>query len=498
MEALQPSTSTYPGCILFAFLPNSKLEKQLAALIQSDEFLGLSISAQDTVFFNIANNGIDRHPIQVAAFSDATEWEYSLQLSSSVIMKDISAMRNVLLLFAFGLLLFCFFVTVVSSTRIASPIQELLLLLQTKADPPPERNEMGFINHRIRELLNERENLRHQIDRQLPELISYYLAMLSTAPPTDAPRLLEEMDLLMLPKEHACWNCCLLTLKSSSGLQLAVQPISFILLELQKLPFEDMEIYPARVGGRLLFLVHYDQAEQFTAWIVKLLEQFPESVASLGEQVASMEEIPASIRQAQTISNYRISYSGYRVLRWPKENETVPYYYFPAEKESQFSVCLRTGNYESSKTIIREICERNRVDPRVGPDAVAACLGSIGQILQRIAAEAGLVFESPGISENADLLLEQVKKVCSAIQANSGQRALILNNIAEYIDSSLYDGQLSLQYVGEHFGVSVSFISKAFKEKKDKIFSPLSTPGGWNLPRNCFCKIMTLWRWREW
>lgn len=461
LRSIQPLNSYVERGVIYAYIPKSVLVNNMKAVINSKEFLKVTIMDKGNSFIDISSNEKDE-AIEISTKSEITGWEYRLLISKKAVLQDIAIMRNILLSTVMGLLLVCIAMSAVFSQRIYQPVRDLLMHFNRNGAGADD--EFFYINNSIIKLLEEQGDLRFRIEELKPSWISCsIIKMLIGDGDLDGDAQNKLQEVVMLTKRKF-FNICILIRRLPNGLQVSAQPIPKVRLILDKIP-GDIKIYIAELIDQTILLVNYESTQDFSSWLVQLLDLCPEVVAVVGEQVTDLSMIRKSYEKANLASKYRKVQTGYRVLRWEENDSMYEGYYLPINMEMQVLIYLQTGSTEQVCSLINEIYQKNMQDSNSHKVYWDDLMESIYKLLETVADKAKIMLEPTTVPLSLQYLMKQAEYICMSINHGSNCRTLILENIVEYVNASIENKDLSLQYVAQKFNISTSFVSKAFKEK---------------------------------
>ncbi|WP_028612307.1 AraC family transcriptional regulator [Paenibacillus harenae] len=164
-------------------------------------------------------------------------------------------------------------------------------------------------------------------------------------------------------------------------------------------------------------------------------------------------------------------------------------YYYPIQTEQQLMNYVRAGDDEKAETIVREIIERNVTHPMVSVGLVKCLMFNLIGTLINTLNEIGdmqdsVVMDTSGkidellacenIRDMEQRFIEILKEVCEYTafkrkqQQQTARGAVLQERSAEiiaYIEKNYTDANLNITMIGEHFGMTQTYLSKLFKEQ---------------------------------
>jgi AraC-like DNA-binding protein len=208
-------------------------------------------------------------------------------------------------------------------------------------------------------------------------------------------------------------------------------------------------------SDRTLLILQYNGEDEFNRWMDSVLGLYPDGILAAGCAADSIAGLADSYTDANRICDFRLTQSGYRALGLHTEAQG---YYFPFEAEADLMLALWTGNQTRAESLVKEIVAKN-----------AGSNGSLVEVyrgLEHILRTVSADIET--LPASAELLEEwfswQVAVICMTQSHSDDKHGLDPKLLLEVVDSSIQNPNLSLQYVADRFDVSVSLISRVFKE----------------------------------
>jgi AraC-like DNA-binding protein len=120
-------------------------------------------------------------------------------------------------------------------------------------------------------------------------------------------------------------------------------------------------------------------------------------------------------------------------------------------------IALRTGNRENAEAIIRKLFNTGETED-----------GKIPELEQLFRSVSDRVESAPLCRAEAEAwAFREADRICSMFSGGTIDHELLL----EFVDFSIQNPGLSLQYVADRFGVSMSLVSKIFKESSGMGFN---------------------------
>jgi AraC-like DNA-binding protein/Tfp pilus assembly protein PilO len=417
---LPDSPST--GAALISFIPDEELLRFMDMIRDSTEFVYVSVNSGDSLIFRdgeVSGKGSDVFTLTTA--SQVTGWNYELGISRSALLNSISSLRNFLFLIVAAILLVCLILSARFTTSLYRPVREILNLLSNNA--VESGNELEQIKSNIADLKNRRDQLEEMAREHVPMLLSYYYSVLLLGGQRDAEKTAAELEKLG-QRSYPLNRVCILITMTPGGVAFASRPAPAVQADFDKLGLS-LDIFTISLSGRIVVIVRYEREEDFSLWLEGVHRTIMGSAMAAGNPVAAISDLPASYARANRDAGFRLA-------------------------KSDLMIALRTGNRKDAGSMIRKILA-----------AETSERGEILELEQLFRSVSDHVEPFPRQpSEAESWALRQADHICALRSGGAIDHTLLL----EFVDYSIQNPGLSLQYVADKFNVSVSLVSKAFKD----------------------------------
>jgi AraC-like DNA-binding protein len=424
----QPS----PGAVLISFIPDERLFRAMDSTRESNEFVSLTVSREGAVMYRFdafGGEGGVKGAIALEANSELTGWDYELTISRSVLLRDISYMRNILFFVVGGILLVCLLMSALFTTSLYRPIRETLGLLSINT--VKSSNELEQIKSSIALLKGRREELEEMAKEHLPLLLSYYYSSLLIGLPEERLKNAEELEKL-LGRLYPLNRAGILISAAPNGAVLLPRPVLMVQAEIDRLDYPP-DLHIIGLSGRTVLIIRYEKEADYTAWLAAVSEKFAGTVVAVGRPSPSIAGLYDSYKDANREAGFRLA-------------------------GSDLMIALRMGNSVEAEAMIRKMLE----------DMDSEGKGSqLEQLFRAISDNVDPPPHDESGAEFRDWAFRNVQNIC----AFPRDRAIDPKFLMELVDSSIQNPNLSLQYIAGRFGVSVSLISKTFKEAEGTGFN---------------------------
>lgn len=419
-----------PGAVLISFIPDERLFRAMDSIMESNEFVSLTVSREgETMYrFGAGGEGV-KGAIALEVNSEIIGWNYELTISRSALLRDISYMRNILFFVVGGILLICLLMSALFTTNLYRPIRETLGLLSINT--VKSSNELEQIKSSIALLKGRREELEEMAKEHLPLLLSYYYSSLFIGLPEERLKNAEELEKL-LARLYPLNRAGILISMMPNGAALLPKPALMIQAEIDRLDYP-LDLHIIGLSGRIVFIIRYEKEADYAAWLAAVSEKFAGAVVAVGEPSSSIAGLYDSYKDANREAGFRLA-------------------------GSDLMVALKMGNSVEAEAMIRKMLEDMDSEDKGA---------QLEQLFRAISDTVDPPPQNKSGAEFRDWAFRNVQNICASPQ----DRAIDPKFLLELVDSSIQNPNLSLQYIADRFGVSVSLISKTFKEVEGTGFS---------------------------
>jgi AraC-like DNA-binding protein len=415
---LPDSPST--GAALISFISHEQLLRFMDIIRDSNEFVRISVNHGDDIILREGDlSGGSSGLFMLTTVSPVTGWSYELAISRSALLKDISAMRTFLFLIVAAILLVCLFLSALFTTSLYRPVKEILNLLSNNV--VNNRNELEQIKSNIAELKNRRDELETMSREHVPMLLSYYYGALLLGAEQDAEKTAAEIEKLN-GRSYPLNRICVLNRAPGA---FAPRPASAVQADFDNLKLPP-DIFTISLSGRIVAIVRYEREEDFPLWLERIHRTIAGSTLAAGNPVPAIAGLPESYAAANRDAGFKLA-------------------------KSDLMIALRTGNRKNAEAIIKTILDARASDGEEGGKNI-----ELEQLFRSVSDQT----EPLPAEKTRDWAFRQADRICSLFSGHAIDHRLLL----EFVDFSIQNPALSLQYVADRFDVSVSLISKVFKD----------------------------------
>ena len=256
-------------------------------------------------------------------------------------------------------------------------------------------------------------------------------------------------------------------------------------------------LYCDNVNGNYKIIVNYDDAdvEKYAAGLsaeycreIKsgcsaegeaLSEKYFTSIyIGIGDATDQMNMIFRSADHAETAMHYAVSRKISSPVLFQNAQKEISYtYQYSFAEERILARAISTGNEEAAKKILSDIMEANLSHPSMNPYTFRALYSDIRSTIIRTAQGNGLTLSDKYLDDTSRRKLTQEQMLTrlndmitelsmQAAGAEVEEPQSVESRIIAYVDQNIYDPELSLNAVSDHFGRSSAYISQMFKKEK--------------------------------
>jgi AraC-like DNA-binding protein len=425
---LPDSPST--GAALISFISREQILDFMDIIRDSNEFVYVSVSGDEGLILRDGEDaGKNSGVFILTAKSPVSGWNYELAVSRSILLKNISSMRNFLFLIVTAILLVCLLLSALFSANLYRPVREIMNLLSNSI--VNNGNELEQIKSNIADLKKKRDELEEMAREHVPMLLSYYYGALMLGTEKDAEKTAAEIEKLT-GRSYPFNRVCIVITMTPGGVAFASRPAPAVQADFDK-PGIPLDILTINLSGRIVIIARYEHEENFSLWLDGVHRTITGAVIAAGNPVPAISGLIESYAGANREAGFRLA-------------------------KSELMIALRTGNHKNAAIMIRKILAAEA--PEEGIIELEQLFHSVSNDLSHPAHPPSSPPASGQMKEIEAWALRQIDQICSAFSGGAIDHKLLL----EFVDFSLQNPGLSLQYVADRFDVSVSLISKSFKD----------------------------------
>lgn len=377
-----------------------------------------------------------------------------------------------------GILLALVFIGVVLSYWLSlsglKPLRKLQAKLQhsTHRRPPTNQDEFAWIEASINSLVQEEHELRSRVELQKRRLADFYVRQVlegRLALTPDTRTYLKEVGLRVPSPLYAC---CVTTLPRDTVLG--------------QLPHGGgVWWYAVDISGTTCCLACFDEREAFDSSLSVLQKRVVERVSlehtvAVGRVCDELTSIPTSYFEAQIALGSRRILRSRAVLPFANIDKRMSFFHYPEDVENRLKNYLRQGCFREAVDEMDSVVKHNA---RQATDSLPLryVLSHVAMTAMQVTDETGgyasvyvdvqRILQSRRVEETRAYIVEVFSEICRHSQELKSRRGdSEIADIRAYVDDNLTNRNLSLTYVADHFDVTVSYLSRVFKDASGSSF----------------------------
>lgn len=374
-----------------------------------------------------------------------------------------------------------------------SPLQKLLERLTEKNEKNinnSEMNEYDVLHKNISRILEQTKQMQKTVDRQNKTLRETYLSRLLAG--RYSPELLETVDeppaflsedfaVVLFKMENVGALFPDSEMSSESRCQTAQLIITNIMEELigerhcgYVVPYRDC------LAGIISLSSAAAALEKSLSEIIKdgldaIYQNFQLIVqAALSDIHKSYYGIYEGCREAEDILEY-VDFSGSPAVFQLSDLQSVSDYYYPSDVDAQLTKAIVSGNYSVAADVLNEVFQKNPANGGLVKHGnkyvllrvITALFSAAGEDVQyqHTSEIMKLVENGVGWSQLEQRLLALAEKLCRESVPVKSAVSSLTDRVRAYLDEHYIDNNISIQLLGDYFGMSPYYLSKIFKNE---------------------------------
>lgn len=275
-------------------------------------------------------------------------------------------------------------------------------------------------------------------------------------------------------------------LKDTPAAELAAEILSEALSS--QLPLKAYLYYENSDQYRIV--LNYDSWDDLQAYLSLLtsnIKQYfwnqdvPSGVyVGVGQAVSAPEELYRSAEQADTAVYMAILNRLDQPMFYREMAPELNYeYFYPMSEELLLSRAVTNGNLASAKSVLYSVLEENRKNAGLNPKCLQFLYMDLSSTVARSGQSLGvrtLSLDSRegyiSLDEIGSRVEQMIDHICGQIMEKRSKSVTPTEQkVLDYIDSHLFDPNLSLNSVGEAFQISPGYVSNIFRAHRDTNFN---------------------------
>jgi two-component system response regulator YesN len=451
--------------------------------------------------------------------SDNSELIYVTVVPSTLLWQKTYYLRNVTYIGMLISILGGLGLSIIFLLRNYSPIQRLLQLLKgvEKAVPTPEGNEFQHIQQAISDTLNAKGQIQLKMRQQSNMLRSNMLARMFKGRLDSQLALDESLATFDVHFQSELFAVIIFYMdyekffEHVESLNVADKPrlMQFIVTNIvEDLVGEKHRGFMCEIDDNMVCLVNFnvgdhDRLQEDIKTLVEraghfMREEFHiHTLASISSIKGSINEISQAYREAVDALEYTIVVGDQDIVTYEEIYRDDPDqiqsdYYYPIQVEQQLINHLKAGDVVEAEFIIRDIIARNKGQSQISVELIKCLMFNLISTLIKTIGEIGDVKESSFINNsiriaeliNCESIKEMelqlsivVKEVCEYALVKHKQQQQLSRSLAHkersddivsFIAENYREANLNISMIGEHFGITPTYLSKLFKDQTGK------------------------------
>ena len=193
---------------------------------------------------------------------------------------------------------------------------------------------------------------------------------------------------------------------------------------------------------------------------------------SLSDIHTKAQNLPTAYSEAMQAIEYKNMMNITRPLLYNEiKKETKSEYIFTTEREQKLINCVRVADFEGAENVIDDIFQRLKSDQNISLEYTKCLMFDIAASIMKIPCEIHTAkFEANKIllycttlSSMKEYITDAVREMCEKMTV--GQKKLnFQERIIEFISENYKNPNLNIDFIGDYFETSPSYISKIFKD----------------------------------
>lgn len=420
--------------------------------------------------------------VVTTSISHENQWRYYLVQPADLVFHDLGTYQNTYVFIIILTLLFCLIMIFILSKRNVKPIIA--------------------INSELQDSLNEKSNLKQELEEQRPIIYNSYMARIMKgliSNQEEYDKISEFLDLKIGDYRYSVLYACLYqdqlevyveeqTNNTDAGWNQKLYK-DLIRKYFYQYFGDDILIYESEVNAFAIMLpspmdqpieesiadvestfleLHNSLMEDHSIWIY----------GGLGNRNSYAPYLWKSYQQAIQAASYVREGNVFQSYRDIKRDKTS--YYYPFEMAQQLLNFITSGNTKQVQEIFHLIRWENFECRSLPITVVKWLLSDIRNTLLKVRFQISVSDTNHDAIESIDLSLQENKSIsiledialnlCSLFEPKADGNKLI-HTIKEYIKENYKDSSLSLKKISDEFNISESYFSYLFKAETKQNFS---------------------------
>lgn len=478
------SLSTNYRSVLFAFIRQQSVDENIKTLF-IDNGISVSIYNQNKLPILVYGPATVMDSIKISLDSPRTGWVYNMSIPRRLLTRNAEKIRNFILLLDGLLFAICIMIAFGFMRNIYKPISELIAIVRKNISENHVKsvhNEYSWLQDGIHAMVEQENILKNELESRKPILQDVWLEKLITGKIEPRQEFDKALAMLDINMPYQYWRVCIVTWrKGQEGNSLH---LSDYVAEKNNLKLENLSVYAFCGKEHNSIIVNYRDETEFLTFLDQCRKDFSDFMIGIGNPYQSIDDVSKSYQDAISTLNYMLIKQDCQIV-WPNDvNANRDCYIYPIDMEYKILNCLKSGDAQTAVTLLRSLLTNNLNQQNVSFESLSNLFTNIQLTSLKSLDEAGIVnieiikdikkslhnpFRNTRDFPKISKQLEDIFiTICNLIKERNAAYPTILEEIIQYVDSSITDSSLSLTMIADRFGVSISYISRIFTESFGK------------------------------
>ena len=486
----------------------SSIKGQVLALIEQDQLrTAIRDRLGDQAAVQVLRRGqevyaagtLSGHVFRVESLAD-NMMEYLVYIPESVLFGPLpfSALLPLIVMTLASVLFIL--LTYRISLRLYKPIDDIHQLVQApenphlepeRGDDPSKENEFDNILHGISSLIGERNGYREKMVTITPYAREGMLqAVIHGAGHPET--LVEEQFTELKRNYYMVGEVNIAITQETAAAERKYRDLQELVISLCRgWPEEEMQVVAIPENLQNIFVIAAgDEKDGFEEFFYRLFRAIEENAGDehtvftigTGQRESDLDRLSEACREAQTSLGQMLT-GGRGTVYFPEERaENAAGYYFPKDAQKTMVRLLKERDQEGLNALLDEIYQKNVVEADLPPAEIRQLADELNWTIRKALRNAydlsttHVRMEPIRDAATIEEIFAYDKQVFAAIleevaPAEGEERETSLEEeICQYLEEHLYDPDLSLNGLADHFGVSTKMIGLICKKRYGQTF----------------------------
>ena len=436
--------------------------------------------------------------------SKVEDWKYISIMPARVFEEKVSYIRELIIWGIALSILLGGIVAFLFSRKNYSPMGDLVANLAKRVGLPSgkEYNEYRFIQDAMNNTLDENEKINERLKQQNSVLRSNFLMRLLKGRMEDNNYINETMDSYKLKFDSDYFIVMLFYITDFSKFysndkdwnsKSKFQLVQFIITNVvEELASQKNQAYMAEVDEMLACIVNFrnpdlqsgKQDMLHTATEAKnfIREKFNiDFIVSVSGMHKTVFGIPEAYQEALRAMEYKRTLDKEDIIFFDDMKSTRGKYNYPIETEHQLINCIKSGDFETSCSILNEVYDNNFSKSAPSNDMVRCLMFDLASTMLKTIPEINgqndnlflqeldiveRLVNCKKVQEMKQQMIVILSEICDYIQHNrKGRKEQLAENVMDYIRSNYHNVGLNVSVIADKFQLTPAYLTRLFKEQ---------------------------------